>query len=158
MAALIGISFLVSGAMLVTATIKPELFMFGAKPARADSAQTHIRKDSTAVADTAHALPGEHAAAESTAVRQVPAAQKAPETKDAGVQGAQTQQTSAAKEEDLQNLVKLYEAMKPEDAAKILGKMPDKEIRTVILHVKKKQAAKILSHFDAARAAQILAQ
>ena len=165
-AALLGLSFLVSTAMLVTATMKPEWFMFGAKPAAADSLQSHGKKDSVAVRDSSHLLqiqqtaaeasPAEHLApAQPAETQQQPAAEK----KEPAAVPAQTPQAAAAaKEEDLQNIVKLYEAMKPQDAAKIMGKLQDKEIRTIVLHLKKKQAAKILSFFDATRAAQILAQ
>lgn len=169
-AALLGLSFLASAAMLVTATMKPEWFMIGAKP-QADSLAAHGKADSTALHAGAHALPGEHA--DSAAATQQHEAQAgngeanhaAAEKKEPtavmpvpSAQSAQSVQADQAKEADLQNLVKLYEAMKPEDAAKIIGKLPDKEVRLIILHIKKKQAAKILSFFDASKAAQILAQ
>jgi pyruvate/2-oxoglutarate dehydrogenase complex dihydrolipoamide acyltransferase (E2) component len=166
--ALLGLSFLVSTAMLVTATMKPEWFMFGAKPVQADSLQAHAKKDSLAVRDSSRVLPGEGATAS-----EVPPADQKPSTppaeaqpsvvekKNASTASAATSQVppvTAAKEDDLQNIVKLYEAMKPQDAAKILGKLQDKDVRSIVLHIKKKQAAKILSYFDANRAAQILAQ
>jgi hypothetical protein len=168
--ALIGLSFLVSTAMLVTATMKPQWFMFGAKPAQADSLQAHGTADSLAMRDSSHALQAEHGAAPATqtepsAATQPAEPQQAAAEKDkkepavaASAAPAQALPSPAAKEDDLQNLVKLYEAMKPQDAAKILGKLQDKEIRAIVLHVKKKQAAKILSYFDANRAAQILSQ
>lgn len=156
LAAVFGFSFLASGVMLVTATMKPELFMFGTKHAQTDSLQTHMKRDSLAALAASQASPAADTAGTSVTTQstQTPPA--------AGTQQIAAPvvpvQSAQEKEEELKNIVKLYEAMKPEDAAKILGKLEDKEIRTIILHVKKKQAAKILSSFDANRAAQILAQ
>jgi hypothetical protein len=163
LAAVFGFSFLVSGVMLVTATMKPELFMFGAKHVQADSVQTHMKKDTLTAANASQALPsGQAAVPAGDSTRSSANPQSAQNPSVAGKQETAAPvvpaQSVQAKEEDLQNIVKLYEAMKPEDAAKILGKLQDKEIRTIILHIKKKQAAKILSSFDANRAAQILAQ
>jgi hypothetical protein len=159
--ALIGLSVLVSGAMLVTATMKPEWFTFGVKQ-HADTASARSKKDSLAARDTSlvpHGTDAASAAADSSSLTSRVASQPVPEKNVPTVmQQGSSVLSASAKEDDLQNLVKLYEAMKPEDAAKILGKMNDKEIRTIILHSKKKQAAKILSYFDASRAAQILAQ
>ncbi|HLP18064.1 MAG TPA: hypothetical protein VK470_17535 [Bacteroidota bacterium] len=172
--ALFLLSCLASGAMLLTATMKPQWFMLGAKGAEADSlrAGTHAgslasadstkKNDTTQTGhDTQAPATGEQTSS-NTAVG-VPAenpvkAEKAaaPTVTAASIQDQA--QTDAAKERDLQSVAKLYEAMKPDDAAKILSKQDDKEIRRIILHIKKKQAAKILSSFNADRAAQILAQ
>jgi len=178
LAALFGLTFLVSAGMLVTATMKPE--WFGMKTAQSDTLAAHAGTDSTKHAAPGHALPGEHAdtikteSAEPQHVAQAgeaasghgaaghaaTAEAKEPPKAESGesAHSAQSVQAAQAREGDLQNLVKLYEAMKPEDAAKILSKMPDKEVRSIILLVKKKQAAKILSYFDASKAAMILAQ
>jgi hypothetical protein len=164
---LFGLSFLVSGAMLVTATMKPQWFMLGANRASADSLHTVAKKDSSAAtavrSDSAAILPDRSSAvgdsagagratASAAALPQSGASAQVPNASPAAIESA------APKQDDLQSLVKLYDAMKPEDAAKILSKQPDKDIRAIILHVKKKQAAKILANFNADRAAQILAQ
>ncbi len=166
--ALIGLSLLVSGAMIVTAMMKPEWFVPAGKTVQADSVHTQAKKVG-APADSAHALPGEHAAASTADTAHAsepppasPIASKHVEAKQSGPDTAAVPapvlSPTVSKAEDLQSLVKLYEAMKPQNAAKILGKMQDRDVRTIILHVKKKQAALILSYFDANRAAQILAQ
>jgi len=56
------------------------------------------------------------------------------------------------------NLSKIYEAMSPEDAAKILQNLTDSEVVEILLSMQKRQAAKVLSLLDPSRAAKIYAQ
>lgn len=171
-----GLSFLVSTAMLVTATMKPQWFQMGAKAAPADTSHVAAKKDSLAAATASSPADSSGSAktsaapnaAGSTATNPAPVAASPSAAAQTSVTDAKlaaqkngaadSTQTDTAKTQDVQDLVKLYDAMKPEDAARILAKQNDKEIRTIILHIKKKQAAKILANFNADRAAQILAQ
>lgn len=160
---LFGLSFLVSGAMLVTATMKPQWFMIGPGQAHPDSLQMKAKNDSLAAIakrDSSSLAPSlgqaeahnTAASAAAGASGQPGAVPSSPDTAGAA------QRTELERQQELQSLVKLYDAMKPEDAARILTKQEDRMIRSVILRLKKKQAARILSFFNADRAAQILAQ
>lgn len=161
LAVLFGLSFFASGAMLVTATLEPQWFMLGKKQAHADSLQARVKKDTASVAmraradSTADSLRIARASADSAdRVRKA----KDEETVRTGQAAVLAQAAdSASRTDQLRRLAKLYEAMKPDEAAKILSHQPDTEVRAVVLHIKKKQAAKILAGFDPARAAQILA-
>jgi flagellar motility protein MotE (MotC chaperone) len=50
----------------------------------------------------------------------------------------------------------MLEAMQPESAARVLRDMPDEDVKNLLLNVKRKQAAKILSALDPDRAAKIM--
>jgi flagellar motility protein MotE (MotC chaperone) len=56
------------------------------------------------------------------------------------------------------DLSKIYEAMAPEDAAKILQNLKDGEVLEILLGMQKRQAAKVLSLLDPSRAAKIFTQ
>ena len=58
--------------------------------------------------------------------------------------------------EERKSLAKVFEAMEPERAAKILKEIPDDQVREVILALKKRQAAKILGALEPTRAARIM--
>jgi hypothetical protein len=62
--------------------------------------------------------------------------------------------TSKLKEQ--KSMAKMFDAMDPQSAAKILGKLGDKEIKEVLLTVKKRQGAKILGELDPEQAARIV--
>ena len=55
----------------------------------------------------------------------------------------------------IKKLAKIYEAMRPEDAASILTKLDDGEIVEILLRMRQRQAAKVLTSFDPALAARI---
>ena len=52
-------------------------------------------------------------------------------------------------------LAKIFEAMRPEDAAAVLQGMEDSEVRGILLGMDERQAAAILGDFEAARAAAL---
>jgi flagellar motility protein MotE (MotC chaperone) len=53
-------------------------------------------------------------------------------------------------------MARLFDGMKPEDAARIMKDLGDEHVKQILLSVKKRQAAKILSALDPDRAARIL--
>lgn len=57
---------------------------------------------------------------------------------------------------DWKSRAKLFEAMSVESASSILMTMNDKEVKQIIPHIKKRNAAKILALFDPDRAARII--
>ncbi len=61
----------------------------------------------------------------------------------------------AERERSATRLAKMYEAMKPDQAAPILGAMDMEVILEIMTRMKERQAAKILASMDAGLAAQI---
>ncbi len=57
---------------------------------------------------------------------------------------------------DWKSKAKLFEAMSIESASSILRTMNDHEVKQIIPHIKKRNAAKILATFDPDRAARII--
>lgn len=57
---------------------------------------------------------------------------------------------------DWKSKAKLFEAMSIESASSILQTMNDKEVKSIMPHIKKRNAAKILATFDPDRAARII--
>lgn len=57
---------------------------------------------------------------------------------------------------DWKSKAKLFEAMSIESASSILQTMNDKEVKQIMPHIKKRNAAKILATFDPDRAARII--
>ncbi len=57
---------------------------------------------------------------------------------------------------DWKSKAKLFEAMSIESASSILRTMNDHEVKLIIPHIKKRNAAKILATFDPDRAARII--
>jgi len=62
----------------------------------------------------------------------------------------------AADTTDWKLKAKIFEAMSIDDASKILHKMKDKEVKEIIVYIKKRNAAKILATFEPERAARII--
>lgn len=54
-----------------------------------------------------------------------------------------------------ERLARIFGAMKPADAARVLEKLSDTEVRAVLRHVPDRKAAAILGNFDASRAASL---
>lgn len=54
-----------------------------------------------------------------------------------------------------ERLARIFGAMKPADAARVLEKLDDVEVRMILQHLADRKAAAIIGHFDAARAASL---
>src|SRR5690625_144074 len=52
-------------------------------------------------------------------------------------------------------LARIFGAMKPADAASVLERLTDTEVRAIIKHIPDRKAAAILSHFEPERAAEL---
>ncbi|KAB2925947.1 MAG: hypothetical protein F9K22_01260 [Bacteroidetes bacterium] len=117
--------------------------MFGAPPENTAAADT-LTADSTGHADQ----PVAEAAHDTTppAVKPAPVPDKV-EPKPVVVQRDTT---------DWKSKAKLFEAMDVTTASNILQTMNDAEVRQIIPHIKKRNAAKILASFDPGRAARII--
>lgn len=80
----------------------------------------------------------------------------------AGVAAAPVQKSEASRTivfhdtTDWKSKAKLFEAMSIESASSILQTMNDKDVKLIIPHIKKRNAAKILATFDPDRAARII--
>ena len=83
-----------------------------------------------------------------------PAAKGMPDTAKVSsvVRQARTEAGAAIPE---QRLAKIFTAMSPKDAAKVLEQMPEADVRTIVGLMSNKSAAAILAQFPAARAAAI---
>jgi len=57
--------------------------------------------------------------------------------------------------EEMVALVKIYEGMPPEDAASVLDTMPDATVVQILLQMRGRQAAQIMSSLDADKAAEV---
>lgn len=55
----------------------------------------------------------------------------------------------------VRRMARIFAAMKPQEAAAVLGHMPDEEVRLVLLQIAERQAAQILGAFDPDRAAEL---
>jgi flagellar motility protein MotE (MotC chaperone) len=62
----------------------------------------------------------------------------------------------SAQEQQRKSVTKVLENMDPTSAARILGDFPDGEVKTYLLTMKKRQAAKILAALQPDRAARIM--
>lgn len=129
---------------------------FGVVPqdqAAADSLQ-NLKKDSllTASLHTDGAI--KDSAAEHHAVDPIPAPKietTPPAKKAEPVKSIVFEDTT-----DWKSKAKLFEAMSIESASSILQTMNDKEVKSIMPHIKKRNAAKILATFDPDRAARII--
>lgn len=54
-----------------------------------------------------------------------------------------------------ERLARIFGAMRPADAARVLEKLNDSEIKSIVRHLPDRKAAAILGHFDSARAAAL---
>ena len=68
---------------------------------------------------------------------------------------ATAQSTDANNNAGIRKLAKIYEAMRPENAAPILARLDDDEIIEILLRMRQRSAAKILSNLDPEVAARI---
>jgi len=64
--------------------------------------------------------------------------------------------SDSARAKDSKSFAKMLEAMPAEQAVRILKGLDDREVRAVLLAVKKRQASKILSALDPERAARMM--
>ena len=84
---------------------------------------------------------------------------------DGGQQATVGQQTAVQQESaqtgtneqktGIRKLAKIYEAMRPEEAAPILARMDDEEIVEILLRMRQRSAAKLMSNLDPVIAARI---
>lgn len=146
--------------------------MFKANPA----AFGVVPQDETAIADSLMRMKNDSiltasVKADSLKKDSVFAVQEAavkPESKDGIKPGQKAEiKTDAKKTEAAKTIVfedttdwkskaKLFEAMSIESASSILRTMNDHEVKLIIPHIKKRNAAKILATFDPDRAARII--
>lgn len=67
-------------------------------------------------------------------------------------------EANAEQEANVRRLAKIYEAMRPEEAAPILQQMDNQSVIDLLLRMRQRNAARILTQFPAERAAQISQQ
>ena len=70
-----------------------------------------------------------------------------------GLRGCSNDAMSTALPE--QRLAKIFAAMSPKDAAKVMDQMPDTDVRSILALMSDRSAAAVLSQFTPARAATI---
>lgn len=133
-------------------------------------AGVHMAADSLAADSSAHALAGDsaHATTDSSAAHVVassPAdAGHAPATASAhGESGEPAPATppqtrsaaSPARDSTSVRLGRIFGAMKPEDAAAVLSRLDDAEVKAVLFQLSDRKAAEILARFPGDRAANL---
>lgn len=118
--------------------------MFGAPPENTAAAADSLAADTTAHAAQIHDV----------AVRDTvnPPTNTAPVSERPAVKPVVVQRDTT----DWKFKAKLFEAMDVTTASNILQTMNDAEVRQIIPHIKKRNAAKILASFDPGRAARII--
>lgn len=118
--------------------------MFGAPPENTAAAADSLAADSTAHAAQIHDVAVRDTTRPPVSAAPVP---ERPAVKPLVVQRDTT---------DWKSKAKLFEAMDVTTASNILQTMNDAEVRQIIPHIKKRNAAKILASFDPGRAARII--
>lgn len=89
--------------------------------------------------------------------------QKLKQQQDAAIESIRAAEEERQKNEaektanGIRKLAKIYESMRPEDAAPILAKLDDQTIIQVLQSMRQRQAAKVLTNFDPELAARISA-
>lgn len=68
---------------------------------------------------------------------------------------AETEAERSATSREMQQLVKMYEGMAPEDAAGVLDNMPDPTVARVLLQMRSRQAAQIMGSMNRDKAAEV---
>ena len=125
---------------------------FGVVPA-ADSL-LNMNKDSLHAASLLHDAPKTDSIAEAHTLSAKPAPKV--ETVPEKVKAEPVKSIVFEDTTDWKSKAKLFEAMSIESASSILQTMNDKEVKQIMPHIKKRNAAKILATFDPDRAARII--
>lgn len=81
--------------------------------------------------------------------------QQATAVQQTAVQPAGAQTGKSQQGTGIRKLAKIYEAMRPEEAAPILARMDDNEIVDILLRMRQRSAAKLMSNLDPVTAARI---
>lgn len=177
-AVVIGIGSLVSMLLIAGmffAMLSANPAAFGVVPQKQASADSlHIEQKDSVITESVTAdslkkesVPAEHPAEIKGAVTDSKTDMKASVKTESktGLKAAvrsETQKTEAARTivfedtTDWKSKAKLFEAMSIESASSILRTMNDHEVKLIIPHIKKRNAAKILATFDPDRAARII--
>ena len=156
----------------VAVTTKPDLFTSGPRAVSKDSTVAHAHKDSVKThpadstpvvqsqspKDTSHvagaSIPNLADSVKSLSM-QLDAERSKVDELNKKLQ-ASTTHVDSLKARETKTMAKLFESMKAEDAARILGNFSDAEAKELITAVKKRQAGKILGLLSAERAARIM--
>jgi len=163
-----GIAYARRPAPVVKSAVKPD-------SAKKDSANVAARKDSAALAPQDSAVSHDSAAAPGAPAHAAPPSHETHETKgpitvpvkpDPAPAPAPTVAKSSAKAPREvrrptpdsaveKRLAKVFAAMQPRDAARVLTQMDDGDVQTILASLNGKQQAAILGNFPAPRAAKL---
>ena len=123
--------------------------------ARAAVADANAEDEVARLADSIHAL---QAAVQSrdSAIARLTGGGTRPADSGAAPQVAPQTVSDSARAKQSKTFAKMIESMPAEQAVRILKGLDDREVKSILLSVKKRQAAKILSALDPDRAARMI--